>query len=185
MVFDIETTGFSPRNNQVITIGAAKQTVHGVKGEVFYISDTVTDPENGERQPARAEELDVLESFVEFAENSGPVFHFNGDVFDFPFLISRAMPNKTENSEGQRNQLVERIRRLWFRKGVDLCKKERKVNGYAGSLEDTARRLGLQVPSNGVKGGDVPELFQRGEVEKIVEYQKIDVKLTLQIAKKL
>lgn len=168
-----------------MSIGAAKQNVHGTTGQVFYVKDTVTDPVNGEKKPSRKEELQVIEDFVEFAENAGPVFHFNGDVFDFPFLISRAMPNKTENKEGKRNQLVERIRELWFRKGVDLCKKERKVNGYAGSLEDTARRLGLEVPSNGVKGGDVPELFQSGEVDRIVEYQKIDVKLTLQVAKKI
>ena len=95
VVFDIETTGFSPLYNKIIEIGAVKVS----KGEIVDKFSTFINPE--EPIPYRIEQLtgisdnmvmdaplveNILPKFLEFSEGCVMVAH-NAD-FDMSFIIS-------------------------------------------------------------------------------------------------
>ncbi|MGN0318872.1 MAG: ribonuclease H-like domain-containing protein [Lachnospira sp.] len=78
IMFDIETTGLSSFNNMCYLIGA----VYFTDNEPHYIQWFATVP---------ADEEDILNAFSQFIEKYNYIIHFNGDHFDIPFLLARAL----------------------------------------------------------------------------------------------
>ena len=75
--FDIETTGFSADYNTVYLIGCIWPEGDQLRF-IQWFADTKT------------AEADVLNAFFEFLKNFRTLVHFNGDMFDIPFVTKRA-----------------------------------------------------------------------------------------------
>ena len=76
LLFDIETTGFSPKNARVYLIGTLTR-----KEKDWHLTQWLAQTPAGE--------ADVLAAFCEFASGYDTLIHFNGDAFDLPFLRER------------------------------------------------------------------------------------------------
>jgi len=75
--FDIETTGFAAESSMVYLIGCIwpeQDHLHFIQ----WFADT------------KAAEADVLTAFFRFLKDMTTLVHFNGDLFDIPFLTKRA-----------------------------------------------------------------------------------------------
>lgn len=77
LIFDIETTGFSPKNTFCYLIGCIYY-----KDSKFRLIQWFAD--------SKLDELEVLQSFFEFLQNYKAVLHYNGNGFDIPYLIQKA-----------------------------------------------------------------------------------------------
>lgn len=76
VIFDIETTGFSPKTSSIYLIGVL---IPGYKK--WHLTQWLaSSPED---------EIAVLTAFLEFLSNTRCLVHFNGDAFDLPFLEKR------------------------------------------------------------------------------------------------
>ena len=75
--FDIETTGFSADYNTVYLIGCIWPEGDHLRF-IQWFADT------------KAAEADVLTAFFYFIKDFRTLVHFNGDMFDIPFVTRRA-----------------------------------------------------------------------------------------------
>ncbi len=76
--FDIETTGFSSKNHQIYLIGAAYRNEDNTFTVIQWFDDTSGD------------EAKMLLMFRDFLKNFDILINFNGNMFDVPFVASRA-----------------------------------------------------------------------------------------------
>ncbi len=76
LFFDIETTGFSPKNASVYLIGCAYRTEDGWQLLQFFAQTP-------------AEEREILRAFLDLAASYSLFVHFNGQTFDVPFLAAK------------------------------------------------------------------------------------------------
>lgn len=74
--FDIETTGFSPKNSFVYLIGMAVRRKDFIEIIQFFAEN-------------RAQEAEILSAFFQSLTSVHTLITFNGDRFDFPFLKAR------------------------------------------------------------------------------------------------
>ncbi|MDR1765587.1 MAG: ribonuclease H-like domain-containing protein [Lachnospiraceae bacterium] len=77
LLFDIETTGLSADYARVYLIGCAF-----VRDGVWHMRQWFAD--------GGGDEAPVIRAFLGFAQGFGALVHFNGDMFDLPFLAKRA-----------------------------------------------------------------------------------------------
>jgi hypothetical protein len=77
LIFDIETTGFSPRNTFCYLIGCIYYQDSNFK-LIQWFADSNHD------------EIDIIQSFFDFLHNYKAVLHYNGNGFDIPYLIQKA-----------------------------------------------------------------------------------------------
>ena len=83
LMFDLETTGFSPVNSFIYIIG-----INLWKEDSWHIIQLFND--DGKSEP------EMIAHFMELLENKTTLFHFNGDRFDIPFVLGRM--EKIKNS---------------------------------------------------------------------------------------
>ncbi len=76
LMFDLETTGFSPVNSFIYIIG-----INLWKEDSWHIIQLFND--DGKSEP------EMIAHFMELLENKTTLFHFNGDRFDIPFVLGR------------------------------------------------------------------------------------------------
>jgi uncharacterized protein len=77
LIFDIETTGFSPKNTFCYLIGCIYFQENTFKF-IQWFADSKQD------------EKEILDSFFQFSKNYKAVFHYNGNGFDIPYLTQKA-----------------------------------------------------------------------------------------------
>lgn len=80
LLFDIETTGFSPAKSPIYLIGTASLTGTDEYTVTQYFAGDVSD------------EAAVLKAFLNEAESYETLISFNGEAFDIPFIEKRAEP---------------------------------------------------------------------------------------------
>lgn len=85
LIFDIETTGFSPKNTFCYLIGCIYYQDKTFK-LIQWFADSIDD------------EKDILESFFLFLENYKAVLHYNGNGFDIPYLVQKATYYQLNNT---------------------------------------------------------------------------------------
>lgn len=85
LLFDIETTGFSPKNTHCYLIGCIFFADDNFK-LIQWFADSVSD------------EKEILESFFEFLTNYKAVLHYNGNGFDIPYLTQKASHYQLEST---------------------------------------------------------------------------------------
>ncbi len=76
-IFDIETTGFSPKTASVYLIGVLFWRENRWQ-MIQWMAENLT------------EEADLLNAFSDFVKEFRYLIHFNGDSFDLPFLKARS-----------------------------------------------------------------------------------------------
>ncbi len=90
LIFDIETTGFSPKNTFCYLIGCIFY-----KDSKFKLIQWFADSNHDEKE--------VIESFFIFLQGYTAVLHYNGNGFDIPYLTQKAsyygLPNCFQNLE--------------------------------------------------------------------------------------
>ncbi len=119
LMFDLETTGLSPRSSFIYIIG-----INYWKDGGWQILQLFN--EDGKSEPA------MLERFMELLEGKTTLFHFNGDTFDLPFVRGRM--EKIRQSLGIR--IPDRMSLLH---SVDLLKEIRPYK-YALGLPNVRQK---------------------------------------------
>ena len=76
LMFDLETTGFSPKNAFIYIIG-----INLKKEDGWHILQLFND--DGKSEP------EMLQYFMDLAHDRTAIFHFNGSTFDIPFVRGR------------------------------------------------------------------------------------------------
>lgn len=76
-IFDIETTGLSPRASSLYLIG----TIHASGADQYTITQWFAD--------TSASEQEMLTCFLEQLEHYDGLCHFNGRTFDIPYILNK------------------------------------------------------------------------------------------------
>lgn len=115
-------------------------------------------------------EKDLLIKFWEITKNYEKFVTYNGDGFDFPYLIIRSGVNRVK--------IPFEIKKYGNGNHIDLMNKLNQNNrGY--KLEFVCKAFGIKNPkAEGVHGGDVSKLYKAGEFKKIADYVSRDVVAT-------
>ena len=122
----------------------------------------------------------TLGSFFEIINHSttkGARFiHYNGLVFDIPFLIIRAAHYGIEI----KNWHFTDLRRFSYKSHIDLMMYLCNWNNYNSvSMDIACRSFGITSPKEGdVKGETVSKAYEDGNIEAVNEYVMRDVEAT-------
>jgi DNA polymerase I len=144
------------------------------------------------------DEREVIKSFVSAFREEDPdvILTYNGDSFDFPYLVERAKQNRVSLALGRDGSAVTARRggirdtyTLAGRDTVDLYRiverdmQEVKVK----TLDNVAEYLGVMRREDRVllENDELYSLWEKGETKRIEEYTLADVVSTLEIGKRL
>lgn len=106
-------------------------------------------------------EKDLLTEFWKIAQEYELFVTYNGDNFDFPYLIIRSGINRVK--------VPFEIKKWGSDKFIDLFNRIKQSHGY--KLEILCKAFGIENPKEaGVHGGDVNELFDNKDFQKIADY---------------
>lgn len=168
--FDIETTGVSPANSEIVSIAFVKDKRASDNTRKQVLLNHNDDEES------------VVEVFVHEMQNldkNSKIVTYNGTTFDWPFLIARSM------EFDDYGDLTDELFKLKAKHGYDLFKDfGRDRAGNYLKLEELLRRNGI---SHDVEcdGSKVPSLFEEEKWEEIREYAKEDAVKTHKLFKEL
>lgn len=155
VILDIETTGLSRKNDLIITIGL----LYGEDGEVIteqYFAESLAD------------EVKLIEKFLERIKSFETVLTYNGDSFDLPFI--REKINFYGFEDFNANQ-------------IDLYKTVRKYKDILGlqktNQKEVEKYLHIERREN-LKGSDVALLYKNfllkgAPAEEIILHNKYDL----------
>jgi len=118
-------------------------------------------------------EKELLEEFWRITLNYEQFITYNGDNFDFPYLMIRSGINRVK--------MPIELKRWGADKSIDLAVKI-KQNGRQFQLEMLCKAFGIDNPKEkGVHGGNVTRLYNEGEFNKIADYVARDVIATTEL----
>ena len=164
-------TGLYSIFGMVCAIGAFNPSTK--KGIVLLIGDKDLIPEK-ENYTYKIfnNEKDLLIAFWEIAKEYEMFVTYNGDNFDFPYLQIRSGINRVK--------VPFEIKKWGTEKFVDLQNKIRQSHGF--KLEMLCKAFGIENPKEaGVHGGDVNDLFDNKDYQKIADYVARDAFSTTQL----
>ncbi|MCD8150816.1 MAG: ribonuclease H-like domain-containing protein [Clostridiales bacterium] len=93
LLFDIETTGLSPAQNQIYCIGCGYLSEEEVVIELFFAEN-------------KMEEGPVLDAFLELLNTHNTIITFNGTTFDLPFVKKRIAHRKSSHASSADKPLL-------------------------------------------------------------------------------
>lgn len=118
-------------------------------------------------------EKELLEEFWKITPKYEQFVTYNGNNFDFPYLMIRSGINKVK--------MPFELKRWGSEKSIDLAEKI-KQNNRQFQLEMLCKAFGIENPKEkGVHGGDVTRLFNAGEFNKIADYVARDAVATTEL----
>lgn len=118
------------------------------------------------------EEKELLEEFWKIAREYELFVTYNGDNFDFPYLIIRSGINRVK--------VPFEVKKWGSDRFIDLQNKIRQSHGF--KLEMLCKAFGIENPKEaGVHGGDVNKLFDDKDFQKIADYVARDAYSTSQL----
>ncbi len=143
------------------------------KGMVLLIGDKDLVPEKENyTYKIFKEEKDLLAEFWNIAKEYELFVTYNGDNFDFPYLIIRSGINRVK--------VPFEVKKWGSDKFIDLFNRIKQSHGY--KLEILCKAFGIENPKEaGVHGGDVNELFDNKDFQKIADYVARDAYSTTQL----
>lgn len=156
----------------VCAIGA--YDVGNKKGFVLSLSTKEITPEKDNFSYETFEtEKELLEGFWKMTGDYEQFVTYNGDNFDFPYLMIRSGVNRVK--------MPFEIKRWGSEKMIDLANKI-KQNNRQFQLEMLCKAFGIDNPKEkGVHGGDVTRLYNEGEFNKIADYVARDAVATTEL----
>jgi len=132
------------------------------------------------RATAFASERDLLLAFWDLASWAEVVVTYNGRGFDIPFLVGRSLALGVP----VRVDLLGNPYTL--RPHLDLMRLLGAGRPGPGSLEAVCYGLGIESPKEGgMSGAEVAPAYARGEIERIAEYNRQDVRATAELYRKV
>lgn len=146
------------------------------KGKVLIISDKALTPEKENYEYLIFDnEKDLLEGFWKMSKNFEKFVTYNGDGFDFPYLMIRSGINRVK--------MPFEIKKWGSDRFIDLQNKIYQ-NNRPFQLEMICKAFGIENPKEqGVHGGDVNELYDNGDYQKIADYVARDAFSTSELYK--
>ena len=161
-------TSFAPLFGEIIVIGFAIED-----GEVFDVRRMTDETE----QFMLARFWKILDNLLG-ANNSIVWIGHNVASFDIPFLYNRCMINKVKPISLPRNP------KSWDKKVFDTLYEVMGNNSAGGTLDTISTILGLGS-KDGMDGSQVWPEYQAGNIDKIADYCRNDVRLTREIYKRI
>jgi len=117
-------------------------------------------------------EKDLLTEFWKIATEYELFVTYNGDNFDFPYLMIRSGINRVK--------MPFEVKKWGSDKFIDLQMKIKQSHAF--KLEMLCKAFGIENPKEaGVHGGDVNELFDNKDFQKIADYVARDAYSTCQL----
>ena len=117
-------------------------------------------------------EKDLLTEFWKIATEYELFVTYNGDNFDFPYLTIRSGINRVK--------VPFEVKKWGSEKFIDLQLKIKQSHAF--KLEMLCKAFGIENPKEaGVHGGDVNELFDNKDFQKIADYVARDAYSTSQL----
>lgn len=147
--------------------------VNNKKGFVLSLSTKDIKPEkdNFSYETFKTEK-ELLERFWKIILDYEQFVTYNGDNFDFPYLMIRSGINRVK--------MPFEIKRWGSEKFIDLQVKIRQNHGF--KLEMLCKAFGIDNPKDkGVHGGDVSKLYYDEEFNKIADYVARDAVATTEL----
>lgn len=166
-------TGLYPIFGTVCSVGCYNPD--SGKGVVLIVSDkkfSLTN-ENFECK-IFSQEIELLKAFWEIAQKYENFVSYNGEGFDFPYLIIRS---------GIMRVRVPIEMKRYNDNQIDLMNKI-KQNNHSFKLEFLCRAFGIEDPKRkGVDGEEVDKLYKTGKHQEIADYSVRDVIATSELYK--
>ncbi|RLI75261.1 hypothetical protein DRP05_15085 [Archaeoglobales archaeon] len=173
---DIETTGLSPLNDEIVAVGIRTidfktKQYNPWEYEKFLDNKILT------RKDFSEDEL--ISAALHYLMREGAcIIGYNVIGFDIPFITARALFNK-------HNVRTLSLLRQQYR--IDLMHVVTRyllTNNRHVKLNDITQFLGIEV-NNQITGKDIPDLYEKGEFEKIEEHCFNDLENTYHLFMKL
>jgi len=177
--YDIETTGLQA-SDKIICIGAVKTNEDGSRDwDTWKIEDPIKDPYNGKHYARSCEVVRLVENFVEFVtqDSEAPIYGFNSSAFDSPKIWQWA---SIKDDYGDLSRKVESQVLSRHRDIKKVCER----NGNYKGLDSILQLHGIEHKSE-VSGHMVPQMFRNGEIDRIEQYQREDIRTTHLLVEKL
>lgn len=174
LAFDIETAKELPgdfslwRNHRPLGISCAATLLSDAEAPRLWHSRTSAGTPAGRMTAVDVQEL--VDYMLEMTAKGYTVLTWNGASFDFDVVAEESgVPAKCKDCVWGHVDMMFHI----------VCAK-----GFPVGLERAAQGLGLPGKPPGMEGSQAPQLWARGEHQKVLDYVSQDVRLALQIAVK-
>lgn len=143
------------------------------KGTVLLISDKELTPEKENyTYKVFKNEKELLEEFWRMSVDFEQFVTYNGDNFDFPYLVIRSGINRVK--------VPFEIKKWGSDKFIDLQNKIKQSRAF--KLEFLCKAFGVENPKEaGVHGNDVNDLYYGADYQKIADYVARDAYSTTQL----
>jgi DNA polymerase-3 subunit alpha (Gram-positive type) len=186
VVFDLETTGFNPHNNEIIEIGAAKVK----NGEIVDIYQSFVNPERG--IPTKITELtgidnqmvadapklaEVIDQFLEFIEGATIVAH--NLSFDLSFIEDKLrrldkgnLSNPAMDTLNLARALVPDLKSYKLNKLADYFNKDLENHHRASDDAKVTAEILLELIAL-IKEEDISKLTEINQLTSEIDYKRI------------
>lgn len=166
-------TGLYPIFGTVCSVGCYNPD--SGKGVVLIVSDKIFSLTNENFEcKIFSQEIELLKAFWEIAQKYENFVSYNGEGFDFPYLIIRS---------GIMRVRVPIEMKRYNDNQIDLMNKI-KQNNHSFKLEFLCRAFGIEDPKRkGVDGEEVDKLYKLGKHQEIANYSVRDVIATSELYK--
>lgn len=177
--------GLSPLTGKIVSIAVYNPDTK--KGAVYFQAPgkKIASFNKGDIEFVATDEQGILKNFWAAAVKYEEFVTYNGHCFDVPFIITRSAVNRIRPTK---NLMSNRYYRSQYinAKHVDLMDQMTFYGAVQNrpKLHLVCRAFGIKSPKDeGVAGGDVAKLFQKGYYQKIAEYNVRDVVATAELYK--
>ncbi len=167
-------TGLYPIFGQICAIGGFDSNQK--KGFALVLGKGEMEPENKDfKYYIFDNEKDLLIKFWQIVDKYEKFVTYNGESFDFPYLVIRSGINRVK--------IPFEVKKYGNSNHIDLMNKlSQNHRGY--KLEFICKAFGVKNPkAEGVHGGDVSKLYKAKKYKKIADYVSRDVVATNEVYK--
>ncbi len=171
--------GLSPLFGKVVSIALGDGEDPDAEVHVLAVPNEKFPVANAPSWLRLMSEADMLRAFWSLAGRAEVVVTFNGRGFDVPFLQGRSLVLGVP----ARCDLLSN--RYSIRPHLDLLDLLRQGDKAPSKLDVVCWALGVESPKGEMDGSKVAPAYARGEIVKIAEYNRHDVRATGQVYRKV
>ena len=164
MIFDIETTGLKKEEDRITCISCYDEELNKVTSFIDL------------------DEKAIIEGFYKFLDeiDTRVLYSFNGDFFDIPFLIYRALKVRAKAPEGFRMPKSIDLRKIYH----GFFYNYENIKFKKGNLNDIGKEF-LDMESKSTEGLEVVKAWETKNLDLIKEHCEYDVVITYELFKRL